>query len=752
MKKYISILTLIFCLFGSSLFARHIVGGAITYECLGNGDYEFTMKIYRDCNCDRCADLDDEAPIAIFRCGGGGISCNGLEQGDQIYDFEVPLNPQINSIPNPDYPCLIPPDICVEEGVYNWKLSDYGISLPSVDESYYIVYQRCCRNVTINNLNSPGDQGATFLAEITPASQKVCNNSADFNYFPPTIICAGEPLVFDHSATDIDNDQIVYEFCSPLNGGGRGGGGAAGSCNSPSPDPACPPPYDNVIFQIPTYSAQNPMGGNPIVRIDPNTGLITGTPTVQGQFVVGVCATEYRNGLPIGRTIRDFQFNVGDCAPLIVGTLNAPLINDTFFVDTCGSEIIKLKNISFQERFIDDFFWQFDVNGRSVRSNEWDPTINFEQPGVYYGNLFLNPGTTCGDTADVQVSVYPQLTVDFDYAYDTCVAGPVQFTNLSNVDGATFAETTWRLGDGTTSNEESLLHSYSEPGNLLVRLNVEDSNGCKDDVVKVVNWFPAPNVIVVSPSAEEGCVPYEVFFSNLSSPVDDTYDIEWEFGDGETGNDISPTHTYRKAGLFDVAVTITSPIGCTTDTVFEELIFIDGSPIADFTYTPDVLNSFTRTAEFTDQSIRTKRHIWTFDDEFTTLEVDPTYTFRDTGVHTVRLIAVHKTGCRDTLEINLDVVPEVTFFLPNAFTPNNDTKNDFFKGVGFTEGMRSFEMKIWNRWGETIFETKDPNEGWNGLKNNVGKPVPNGVYVVVVHYQDPRGNPVEITGVATVIR
>ncbi|MEZ4949085.1 MAG: hypothetical protein R2784_06830 [Saprospiraceae bacterium] len=164
MRKVLCILSVLLFLQTQSE-AKHIIGGVLTYECLGNGDYEFTMKVYRDCNCRDCADFDSNAPISIYNCGPGN-PCSNLGQGDPIATLRIPLQGK-RPIPEPDYPCLIPPDVCVEEGIYQWKLSDFGLSLPLSNDSYHVVYQRCCRNETISNLRLPGDQGATFAVEIT---------------------------------------------------------------------------------------------------------------------------------------------------------------------------------------------------------------------------------------------------------------------------------------------------------------------------------------------------------------------------------------------------------------------------------------------------------------------------------------------------------------------------------------------------------------------------------------------------------
>jgi hypothetical protein len=73
-------------------------------------------------------------------------------------------------------------------------------------------------------------------------------------------------------------------------------------------------------------------------------------------------------------------------------------------------------------------------------------------------------------------------------------------------------------------------------------------------------------------------------------------------------------------------------------------------------------------------------------------------------------------------------------------------------GEGLMDGSTNFRMTIWNRWGELVFESRDPDEGWNGRKLNVGGEAPNGVYVVLVSYNEPRGDLIELKGYATLIR
>ncbi len=743
----------LFCLVGLS-WGRHIIGGEITYECVSPGQYDFTMRIYRDCSCSNCADLDPQAQIAIYRCGGN-VECSNLTQISPYRQFPVALQ-DVNRVSPPNYPCLeLPPNICVEEGLYR-----FSANLPvSETESYHIVYQRCCRNITINNIVNPEDAGATYSVEITPAAQQSCNNSPVFNDFPPTVICIDQPINFDHSATDADGDQLVYEFCSPLLGGGPIGTqenpGDPFACNGVSPNPPCPPPFDNVTFVQPNYTFNQPMGGRPTVEIDPNTGLITGVPTVQGQFVVGVCVREFRNGALIGTVRRDFQFNVANCEPTVIAQIesDSTLSQKDFIVTSCGDNTVDFVNESFQRRFVDDFEWQFEIaENDTLKINQWDATVTFPDLGQYDGRLILNPGTDCGDTANIFVNIFPEINADFTFEYDTCLADAVNFTEMAYAGTGFVSEYEWSFGDGTFSGAPNPQHDYLAPNEFPVTLTVRDTNNCQDANTQNVRYFPVPSLIVVAPSEFIGCRPANIFFDNLSTPIDDTYDIQWDFGDGGTGTAISPTYIYENPGLYDVAVSITSPIGCATDTTFTNLIEVRPSPQAAFDYNPKgLLSNFNSAASFFDRSVDAVRWEWDFNGLGRSVERNPQFTFPDTGQQVIQLVVTHELGCTDTTLALIDVIPEIRYFLPNAFTPNNDSTNDTFRGKGVMGGATDFVLTIWNRWGEQIFQTNDPEEGWNGRKNNTGKLSQNGVYLYIVKFNGPRGEPYEYKGTVTLV-
>lgn len=733
--------------------AGHIIGGDMTYRCVAPGRYAVSLTLYIDCNCVNCAQFDPVNDFGVYACGGeSNLDCNQLNQSSTLQAIPVQVQDR-GFIEAPDYECLEnPPDLCVRRGIYTFVVDN----IPPRDESIYIVWQRCCRNVTINNIFDPDGTGATFFVEITPEAQRVCNSSASFNEFPPTVICADVPFEFDHSATDLDGDSLVYRFCAPLDGAGRDGGPdrpglPVGTCTGIIPTPGCPPPYDPVVY-VPPYSFNNPMLGDPQVRIDAETGLITGTPNILGQFVVGVCVDEYRDGEFLNTTRRDFQFNTADCDVQVFAGIEAEAILDgqQYYLRSCGNNEITFVNQSGQRRFITSYSWEFPGADPEI-SNDIDPTIVFPDTGQYIGQLVINRGLPCSDSIDIIIDIFPEINADFEFEYDTCIAGDVVFTDLSTTGSGAFQSWEWDFADGNESSEQNPTHEYDIPGLFDVTLTVVDINDCEDEITLPVSYFPVPEEVIVGPDRAEACDPAPINFFNLSRPIDSTYTVIWDFGDGNTGEGIETAHIYEEPGQYTVTVDITSPIGCEASETFEGLVNVLPSPIADFDFNPKVISQFNRQVRFTDQSSGASFWEWDFGGVGNTLLPDPTFVFPDTGIYEVQLIVTHPSGCQDTIVKIIDVEPEVRYFLPNAFSPNEDGLNDDYRGTGTFEYMENFLMTIWNRWGEEVFKSTDPNLGWNGRYNNRGKLAPVGVYVVLVEYEDARGNKREIKGFATLV-
>ncbi len=754
-RNFTGLLFLIFLFFNTNkVHAAHIVGGEMTYICLGidpnnpgNMLYEFTLTAYRDC-AGGGAEFDGlpggaSTHISVYQGDGNSFTLVDVDGPGSSIRPEAPDTVTIRGGVN--NPCVvIPSNLCVEKGTYIFQQS-----FPIINETYYIIYQRCCRNNTINNILDPAEAGSTYTISISPKAQLECNNTPVYNNFPEILICVDEPLSFDHSATDVDGDQLVYRFCSPLSGGSQ---------NNVAPNPDNPPPFEEVIFELPTYSTNTPLAGSPEVIIDPFTGLITGTPNIQGQHVVAICVDEFRDGELLSTVQRDFQFNITICENLVNAGIDGTVSSgETYFLASCVDSTIAITNTSFDEENIDEYLWEFDIPG-STQPLSWSErnlTITFPGPGEYLGTMTLNPGQDgCSDQANIRVVISPPIFPDFSFEYDTCVADPVFFTDQTDISTLNIESYEWDFGDGATSNERDPSHQYEEPGEKLVSLTLTDTLGCSETYQQIVTWFPAPPIIIIEPSTAIGCPPEIITFENLSTPIDTTYLINWDFGDGQAASGLSPLTSYNIPGTYTVTVDITSPIGCFISDTFPDLIFVDSLPVANFVISPPRgVSNFAPEIEMTDLSFNAYFWDWKFaDGQDSSILKDPVYVFQDTGLQEVQLTVTSFYGCTDTLRQIVDVVPKVTYFMPNAFTPNEDGLNEVFEGVGVFRGIRNYKMGIWNRYGELIYETTDINTGWNGRYQNSGKVSPNGVYIYRVSFTGPRGELEQFEGYATLLK
>jgi gliding motility-associated-like protein len=207
--------------------------------------------------------------------------------------------------------------------------------------------------------------------------------------------------------------------------------------------------------------------------------------------------------------------------------------------------------------------------------------------------------------------------------------------------------------------------------------------------------------------------------------------VVWNISNGETYNDITSVVTGEmSAGSYDVQLILTSPQGCVDSTTFPGYLISYPKPVADFMHSPNPAYLYDPTVYFYNYSTFGETYEWFIEygnPEFSTSE-NPTSTFPEgeAGEYQVTLIAMSEYGCMDTITKPVLVVQDVVLFVPNTFTPDGDEYNQNFQVYIDGIDIFSFNMLIFNRWGEIIWENNNPSESWDGSYN--GQIVPSGTY------------------------
>jgi gliding motility-associated-like protein len=294
----------------------------------------------------------------------------------------------------------------------------------------------------------------------------------------------------------------------------------------------------------------------------------------------------------------------------------------------------------------------------------------------------------------------------------------------------------------------------SSPMNYIVTIDDGCSFPATDTATVIVNPL-AVSFMTVNDTA--GCEDFTVTFTGLS---DIGTQYTWDFGDGSTTQSGTPvTHTYSNWGTYDVSLTVMTAMGCYSTISTNDYIDVYPTPVAEFSYSPTQIYSTNPTVNFTDLSLGASTWSWDFVNQspytgyYTDTLQNPTYVYADSGVFNVQLIVTNGFGCADTISHLLEVIPEYVIYAPNAFTPlNHDGNNDIFMPQGVGIDPDNFEMSIFDRWGNRIYQTTDVNKGWDGRANGGKNVAQIDTYVWKIETKDFSGIQHSYIGHVTIIK
>ncbi len=454
--------------------------------------------------------------------------------------------------------------------------------------------------------------------------------------------------------------------------------------------------------------------------------------------------------------------------------------------------------------------WEWDL-GNGVQSTVQNPALAYNIPGTYPVNLIVTTDKGCKDTTTNTLTIWAEPVASFTNT-NVCEGIPIQFTNTSTIADASPLTYSWDLGDGTPSGQASPSHLYTGYGSYLAVLNVTSSNGCNDQITRVVNVYAIPSAdfvfnpacednaavfndrstvadgfinswywtfgdgesgMVQSPShtyddpghypvnlliasnhgcrdsidgviriiprpvadfsTENDCEGYPIQLTDLSYPVTGSIvQYLWSFGDGSTSVDQSPVHLYSSPGWYEVALTVVTDSGCATTLSRPNALQIYDAPDALFSSTDSEASDLYPLVNFNNQTGSQAFYYWNFGDGTTSQDYSPSHMYPGIGVYDVQLIAIDFNGCVDSILSRVEIRPTSTIYIPNAFTPNGDKRNDQFRI--YTTNVVTLEAQIFDRWGLKVYEWNNLEGGWDGVVE--GDPVQADVYVYRVSTVD----------------
>lgn len=406
-------------------------------------------------------------------------------------------------------------------------------------------------------------------------------------------------------------------------------------------------------------------------------------------------------------TVADFSFDRNGCSPLGAHFINSSLTGYTFR-------------------------WDFgDGTGSSVKEPSHMYFNNTPADISYIVKLTSASQYGCADSKTDTIHVYAQPEAEFiaTPTHQVYPAATVALTNSTNPGAWAYS---WDMGDGSSSTlKDPLPHTYSSWGEFNIRLNVSSAH-CSDSISHLVRIFATPPVAAFD-TVLPGCEPHPVQFRNTS-----LYGSSWlwEFDDGTTSTEPQPLHVYNNAGIYNVKLTATGEGG--VNYVYHR-IEVYGKPRVDFNVMPNLVMLPDQEIQLYNLTKNGITFLWNFGDGQTSTEYNPKYQYTVTGTYDISLEASSEHGCTDKLTKPglVTVVGKGLILFPNAFEPDMSGSNGGYYALSepemnyvfhpFWDGVISYKLEIFNRWGALIYISEDVMKGWDGYFQ--GRLSQQGVYV-----------------------
>ena len=411
-----------------------------------------------------------------------------------------------------------------------------------------------------------------------------------------------------------------------------------------------------------------------------------------------------------------------NCTDTINYTIHTSNIAANFnYTQSCNSNLIAFADSSIAlGASVVDVIWDF---GDGNTSTSFNPSYLYNDTGTYIVQLIAQ-SEYCSDTISKTIRMQ-HLQSNFNYVYN-CQNLSTTFTEASSFAGYAPNQWIWNFGDGNTSSLQNPVHTYNDTGIYTIQLIVATNGSCIDSIVQNISIYN----VVADFNVTNACLYDSInFIDNTHYSHGSISQWNWNFGDGSSSTASTPSHQYITPGTYQVTLNIQTQEGC-SDTITKP-VTVYAVPHAQFSIASTELQ-VNQSIKFIDESSGANSWLWQFGDNVgSSTNQSPTYTYLYAGNYNVLQIVRNEYGCLDTAIQSIFIMRQNEVYapvLPSAFTPNNDNNNDtlYVRGGPFKEIL----FRVFNEWGTLIFESNDPNQGWDGKFK--GDPQPIGVYVCTV--------------------
>jgi gliding motility-associated-like protein len=456
-------------------------------------------------------------------------------------------------------------------------------------------------------------------------------------------------------------------------------------------------------------------------------------------------------GTATGQTVDDVVFSNSGLIPVTVyGVSNlceAEYTSEVFIYAEPIAEMVLPDDIECEGLIIDfgnnsqnasDFAWDFGDPGSGVNSSSiFEPTHTYSGPGTYTVTLSAWSSPSCVDQVEETFTLNEELVVSFVTDDSQCITGN-SFNFDGTVSGPPNAVYTWNFGPNAniqSSNDVDVNGvEFTAAGTIPVTLT-GSFDDCVESVTQEIYLYSPPTIgFDIEPGLQ--CAPFDAQFIDQSWAETEIF-YNWDFGDGNTSTEQNPTNLYDVVGPYPVTLTIYTTEGCidTLTLLQADLVHVRPNPVAGFSVTPDYTDICNSEVQFIDESQGGYAYFYWFDDStifYNGYDPNPTHQYLFDGNHFPTQIVTNEWGCRDTARSQVTIEP-FTLYIPNTFTPDGDERNNIFKAVNYLY-IYEWELKVYNRWGQIIFESEDVDEGWDGTLKN-GQYAQDGTYGYTIRYR-----------------